>query len=471
MFDVIARATYWAVGRLSTKFPRNRRGIALILVMASIAILSTSVVEFAYQTNVNAYLAANSRDDLKSYYLARSGMNLAVLLLAFQFELEKDPLVGRFMRNSNFQLYPLVNLFLSPFSSGQLTTPVGGVDLGKTGATGFGGFHGNFGVHIEPEEGKLNLNRFAKPGNHQSLMTWMCLLVGNEQHEELFSVELGGRDKDRVSREELVANIIDWIDPNKTKTVLDEFCIQEGQGSGDENAYYARNDLPYEAKNDKMTTIEELRLVHGVTDEIYETFAESFTVYPVDRVNLNLANFLVLQSLLCNHVAGANATNWPCRDPNVLNQVTYVALALDGLREFFSNPLNLLFYYMNSENTPQVLDGAKKGQTVAYVNKRQLVRYIRSFKRAPETLQQFISFSPTAHRLLGELALQVAATAPPIVIEFNERNLLRSVTTQSPKIYRVVATGSYGEVEKTLVAVVDFSDRDKGGRYLYWREY
>ena len=61
------------------------------------------------------------------------------------------------------------------------------------------------------------------------------------------------------------------------------------------------------------------------------------------------------------------------------------------------------------------------------------------------------------------------ATAPPISIEFNERNLLREVTVRSPRVYKITATGSYGEASRTLQAVVDFSK--DGGRYLYWREY
>jgi type II secretory pathway component PulK len=469
MFESIARATHWVVSRLSSRRKRSRRGIALVLVMATVAILSTSVIEFAYQTNVNAFLAANSRDDLKSYYLAKSGMNLAVLLLAFQFELERDPLVGRFMRNSNFQLYPLINLFLTPFSSGKLSTPVGGVDLGSTGATGFGGFYGGFEVDITPEEGKLNLNAFAGSNNNQSMMAWMCLLLEGEQQSEFFNTELGQRDPDRVSRQDLITNLIDWVDQDKVRINLNEFCVPEGQGSGDEDSPYARKDAPYEVKNAKFTTIEEARLVHGMTDDIYNHFADSFTVYPVNKVNLNLANFQVIQSLLCNHVAGADATNWPCRDPNVRTQVTYLALALDGVREFFSNPLNLLFYYMNSQNAPTVIDGASKGQTVAYRNTRQLVRYLNALRNNPLLLQQFISYSPTAAAMLGPLAQQVAVTAPPIAIQFNERNLLRNVTTNSPRIFRIVASGNYGDSSKTLVAVVDFSR--KTGRYFYWREY
>jgi general secretion pathway protein K len=474
----IARATHWIIKATGTPLRRtegarrrsgrpDRRGLALLFSLVIIAFLTVAVLEFVYQSRVQIYLAANARDDLKAHYLAKSAMNLGVLLLNFQYELEKDALVGRFMRNSNFQIYPLINLFMSPFNSGTLTTPVGSIDLKGEGATGFGISNGDFRVSIEPEEGKLNLNSFAGSRTRQNKVTWLCLLMFGEQHDDLFDTDIGA-DGDRIEREELIANLIDWVDSNEQRTVLNELCVLEGS-SGDEDAPYARKGADYNVKNAKYTSIEEIRLVDGVTDQIFERFSDSFTVYPINKVNLNLANFLVIQSLLCSHVAGSSATNWPCRDPSVRLQVTYLALALDGLREFFSNPLNLLFYYMSAESAPRVLSGAKKGQTVAYVNTRQLVRYLRAFSSNPEILQQFIAYSPTAQALLGPLAYQVVATAPPVAIEFNERNLLREVTVRSPRVYKIRATGTYGEASRTLESVVDFSK--DGGRYLYWREY
>ncbi len=464
MFEKLALGAQWLTDRLSRRRKEDRRGIALVIVMATVAILSTSVIEFAYQTNVNLFIAANARDEFKASYMARSGMNLAILLLDFQFELEKDPLIGRFMRNSNFQLYPMINLFLTPFSTGQLTTPVGGINLNGGGATGFGGFHGSFEVEVEPEEGKLNLNAFSK-GSNQGQMTWLCLLFNGEQNEDLFDSEIG--ESDGIRRSELVGNIADWVDPDKTKALLSEFCVPEGAGNGDEGAAYSRADVDYEPKNARFTTIEELRLVEGVNDAVFERFADSFTVYPVDKVNLNLANFLVLQSLLCSHVNGASLDNWPCRDPAVFEEVALLAMALDGLREFFANPLNVLLFYMNPENG-KPLQAAKRGQTVAYINTRQLIRYIREFQSNPLVLQTFLSYSPTAQGLLGPLGIQ-AVGVRPLQTEFNERNLLRNVTTESPKIFKVVAQGSYGDASKTLVSVVDFSK--KKARYLYWREY
>ncbi|KAB2841571.1 hypothetical protein F9K50_03695 [bacterium] len=49
---------------------RSARGIALLMVLASLAILSSLVVEFAYNSNVTYNLALNQKDRVQAYYLA-----------------------------------------------------------------------------------------------------------------------------------------------------------------------------------------------------------------------------------------------------------------------------------------------------------------------------------------------------------------------------------------------------------------
>src|SRR5512134_1445873 len=62
----------------------NNRGVALMMVLGSLLILTTLVVEFAYNAHVGYDLAATQRDRLKAYYLARSGYSMARLELKFE---------------------------------------------------------------------------------------------------------------------------------------------------------------------------------------------------------------------------------------------------------------------------------------------------------------------------------------------------------------------------------------------------
>ena len=72
------------------KKPLKRRlgesGVALLMVLGSVAILTTMVVEFAYNSHIAYTMTRNNLDRLKAYYLARSGMGFAKL----QVKIEKD---------------------------------------------------------------------------------------------------------------------------------------------------------------------------------------------------------------------------------------------------------------------------------------------------------------------------------------------------------------------------------------------
>jgi general secretion pathway protein K len=69
--------------------PVNSRGVALILVLTTIAILTSIGVDFSYQSRVSLRLAENLRDDTRAYYLARSAVNLSRLLLHFQKQVDQ----------------------------------------------------------------------------------------------------------------------------------------------------------------------------------------------------------------------------------------------------------------------------------------------------------------------------------------------------------------------------------------------
>ena len=60
---------------------RNERGVALIIVLLVTALLIALIFEFAYGTRISLRAAVNFRDSQRAYYLARSGVTFAGLLL------------------------------------------------------------------------------------------------------------------------------------------------------------------------------------------------------------------------------------------------------------------------------------------------------------------------------------------------------------------------------------------------------
>jgi general secretion pathway protein K len=68
---------------------RSARGVALIFVLTTIAILTAIGVDFSYQSRVNFELAIQSRDSVRARAIAMSGMNMGRLLLHFQGMLDQ----------------------------------------------------------------------------------------------------------------------------------------------------------------------------------------------------------------------------------------------------------------------------------------------------------------------------------------------------------------------------------------------
>lgn len=102
-------------------------------------------------------------------------------------------------------------------------------------------------VRVQDEAGRIDLNQ-ARPE----------LLTG------LF--ESAGVDPESASR--LTAAVLDWRDRDNIR-----------QTGGAESADYHSAGYPYGAKNGPFNTVEELRLVKGMTEQVFERVRPALTVY------------------------------------------------------------------------------------------------------------------------------------------------------------------------------------------------
>src|SRR5205085_7834364 len=73
---------------------RSRRGgedgIALLIVLLTITLLTIIVVEFTQSAEVEMHFAISSRNALQAFYLARSGINVGEALLAADAKINKN---------------------------------------------------------------------------------------------------------------------------------------------------------------------------------------------------------------------------------------------------------------------------------------------------------------------------------------------------------------------------------------------
>ena len=217
----------------------NERGFALLLSLLIVFLLVVMIFEADYQIRADLRAAGNFRDDLKAYYLARSGISAGEALL-------KDDAVNsnKYDGLDEFWAFPIPDY---PLGDGLLSGTI--VD----------------------EERKINLNTLLIQGKTVDP-------ARKEQLERLFVLlELNP---------ELVDAIVDWVDPD-----------DEPRTYGAESPTYQSREPGYRAKDGKMETLSELRMVQGITSDIYAKVAPYLTVYGDGRINVNTVDRFVLQSL------------------------------------------------------------------------------------------------------------------------------------------------------------------------------
>jgi general secretion pathway protein K len=199
----------------------NRAGIALVVVMIAITVLSVMAAAFAFSMKVETKLAQNANSETDLIWLGRSGVELARYVLAQQMTIPNEP-------------YDALNQKWAggPGGIGTSNSILAGISL-KDYSLG----DGKFSVTITDLERKCNINSADQPALEQALR-----LVG---------VDAG----DSAG---IAASILDWIDPDDNTHI-----------GGTETDFYQSLEPPYFAKNQPIDDLSELLLVRGVTPEIF----------------------------------------------------------------------------------------------------------------------------------------------------------------------------------------------------------
>ncbi len=346
---------------------KNQSGVALILVMTSLLILTTLVVDFAYSTHVASEVAASQRDRLKAYYLARSGLNFLKLQLFVEKKLRSQfASMLQQMQGSGVTSAPLCSQI--PLSSGLLRQVAAGDDpfaskdepkpegedqadkksakKKETKSAGandtfeglshsdseFLQFDGDFEGNCQTEETKMNLNLFrvppaAVPAQGAGATAIPApVTAGMQQYEEQKNFLLALLSQPQFDflatedRKKLVNAIADWVDAN------DRINESPGVEGALEESEYNGSDIKYKVKNGRFASLQELLLVAGMTDDIFEAMKDSVTVYGDQKINLCQATDQTVRAFVLKFVqssAGAIVL-----DPKDEQRWTIIATAL-----------------------------------------------------------------------------------------------------------------------------------------------
>jgi general secretion pathway protein K len=305
---------------------RDREGgIALIMVMGAIAVLTVMLAEFQDDVSAEAASATAGKDGLQAEYMARSAVNLARLLIATEptIRMAITPIFA-FLKKAPPQIpvWEFSDRILGVFNDEDANEEFRKnlhVDLSTGKNLGIKG--GRFELAIVDEDSKINANLGASNDiAHIRLAKEIMALIGQPQFNPLFEQKDGaGQFTDRLST---CSAIVDWSDMDEQLFNCDTTQITSASSSGVEDAWYQLLPVkPYRRKNAPYDSLEELHMVRGVNDDFWATFIDpdpsnpkkrAVTVWGQGAVNVNTAPAQVLYGIVC---AGA-PTAEICTDPN-----------------------------------------------------------------------------------------------------------------------------------------------------------
>ena len=317
--------------RLRTRaLRRERRGVALVMVLGALAILTVLLAEFQDEASSEAASSIADRDALRAEYVARSAINLSRLLIATEPTIRTaiGPILALMMGGGaapQIPVWEFADAILGAFNDTDGTKAFNslvGVDITKGKNLGIKG--SRFEVVIVDEDSKINVNLAARNDafSQQRLGMQLLGLMAGEQYGPLFEQrDAEGQFNDRAA---VCGALVDWADADETLYTCDPRNAQN-TGTQAEDAYYQLLKVPYRRKNAAFDSLEEMHLVRGISEDFWATFVDpdptnpkkrTLTVWGQGAVNVNTANAQTILAVVC----GAAVQNPPqavCTDPLV----------------------------------------------------------------------------------------------------------------------------------------------------------
>jgi general secretion pathway protein K len=314
----------------------DRRGVALIMVLASITVLTVFLTELQDDTSAELSSALAERDTMRAEYHARSAINLSRLLIATEPSVRRAlaPLLGLLgAANMQVPVWEFSDVVLGPFNDAAGVSGFAGLaNLDMTTAKNLGSTGGGrFELVIVDEDSKINVNAAARNEvmSKQRLAGQLMGLFAPVQYAPLFD----GRDTDGQfsDRQSVCGAIIDWADAepdgNEQATSCD-LSSNAPASSSAEDSFYQMLGVDYRRKNAAYDSLEELRLVRGLgSDEMWSTFVDPdptdprkriMTVWGQGKINIGTANAQTLLAVICGSPRTTEGQDL-CADPNQLS--------------------------------------------------------------------------------------------------------------------------------------------------------
>ncbi|MDX9972645.1 MAG: type II secretion system protein GspK [FCB group bacterium] len=253
-----------------THIRRGDEGVALLVALLFVVLLSVIVVEFAYENEVESSFVSAQSEQFESEIAAKSAVSAGLALLAADAQLDS------------------------------LTSNMGGLGGAQSTqvADALGGLGGQYDSLFDPwamgvpyrqinkavlqcaiadEYGKINLNALLL-NTGQADGNGLTTGQNGETPQNDSGLPQGTDDEAMMPETEntiLVETlralfIARGVEADPTDAILDWIDADgDSRSEGAENDFYQATDIPYSAKNAPFDSVEELLMVRGITPEIF----------------------------------------------------------------------------------------------------------------------------------------------------------------------------------------------------------
>ena len=260
------------------KTEATQRGIVLIIVVITIAILSTIAVEFIYSTRVSYEVSVNSSKELQIRHIAKSGVSLAQSVIR-----------SRTLEDLPRNLGPLKQMVTTKNDENGWDLSISSFPL-RTG---------NISLDIKDERSKINLNALV-----DQKLNKVDFQVRTQLNELFRFLEIETEKADLF-----VASLVNWLD-RPARSIIND---QDSSGAG--AAHYAALENPYYIKDGPLDSVEEIRMIHGMDNGFYTKVQDYLTVYPKDKkVNFSTASKKVIMATIKAATVSVTQTGSNSRD-------------------------------------------------------------------------------------------------------------------------------------------------------------
>jgi general secretion pathway protein K len=312
--------------------------------MVTLAVLTVLVTEMIYTATVRHTVALHRKERTQARWIAHSGLNLYRLVLVASKDLERNEglqsLAEQAGINFSYGLWeeiPALDTGLMRMQLVGLLDPSDDAEdfeeavaeyqdtVDEEAASMFSDsdfltFDGDFYVTRTDHESRLNINAFSNETTTN--------VLESSTGQALYAL-MSGLDEDQwfydqnLDRWDIISNLKDWVDTD---------TIRSGTNGGFEDDLYNQLDDPYLSKNAPFDTMEEIRLVDGWQDNLFERYGDQLTVFgdANGKINVTTADDPLIKGII-----RACATSLP---PDSTVDMCLEQIALDPFSGSWNTP-------------------------------------------------------------------------------------------------------------------------------------